>query len=111
MWQRDQEDKANKEETGKKAYLKWKKKYKLAIPQAGEVENQEQVGRARENWKSRRMARHGWKQESTRGDGRGRSSLKNNKTKAIEKRFKKRLINKSESSKGGKGKSRGRGRK
>ena len=115
VWQRDQEDKGNKEEKGKKAYQKWKKKFKLAIPKAGEMEDEDQVGRARDNWKSRRKARHGWKETKAKGEDRGRN-LKNNKTKAIEKRFKKRLIGKSEAAKGkgrggGKGRNKGRGRR
>ena len=36
-------------------------------------------------------------------DRRARGDLKNNKTKAIEKKYKKRLITKSQNSKGGKG--------
>ena len=35
VWQKDKEDKPSKEESGKKAYQKWKKQFKLAIPQAG----------------------------------------------------------------------------
>jgi len=54
------------------------------------------------------MARHGWKESKPKGDRRARGDLKNNKTKAIEKKYKKRLITKSQnskfSSKGGKGK-------
>ena len=42
------------------------------------------------------MGRHGWKESKPKGQTRGRN-LKNNKTKAIEKKFKKRLINKSKS--------------
>ncbi len=106
VWQKDREDKPSKEETGKKAYQKWKKKSKLSIPKAGEVEDNEQVQRAKDNWKSRRMARHGWKESKPKGEVRGRD-LKNNKTKAIQKKFKKRLINKSKTSKSGKGKGKG----
>lgn len=47
VWQKDQEDKPNKEEKGKKAYLKWKKKFKLSIPKPGEMEDQEQISRAK----------------------------------------------------------------
>lgn len=101
VWQRDREDRPSKEEAGKKAYQKWKKKFKLSIPKAGEAEDNEQVQRAKDNWKSRRMARHGWKEAKPKGEPRGRN-LKNNKTKAIEKKFKKRLI-----SKAAKGKARG----
>ena len=74
----------SKEEKGKKAYLKWKKKYKLAIPKAGEVEDDHQTSRAKENWQNRRKGRHGWKENKQKGSGsfRGRD-LKNNKTKAI----------------------------
>lgn len=108
VWQKDKEDKPSKEESGKKAYQKWKKQFKLAIPQAGEMEDNDQIQRAKENWKSRRMARHGWRESKPKGEVRGRN-LKNNKTKAIEKKFKKKLISKSKSSKpshkskGGKG--------
>jgi len=35
VWQKDKEDKLNKEEHGKKAYLKWKKSTKMYIPKAG----------------------------------------------------------------------------
>lgn len=35
VWQKDQEDKMSKDEKGKKAYLQWKKKSKLSIPQVG----------------------------------------------------------------------------
>lgn len=70
------------------------------------MEDNDQIQRARENWKSRRMARHGWKEAKPKGEKRGRD-LKNNKTKAIEKKFKTRLINKSKSAKGGKGKGKG----
>lgn len=37
VWQKDQEDKYSKEEKGKKAYQKWKKKNNLAIPKVGEM--------------------------------------------------------------------------
>ena len=62
--------------------------------------------RAQDSWKSRRKARHGWKETQTKGPKRGRD-LKNNKTKAIEKKFKKRLISKSQKGKGGPKKGRG----
>lgn len=39
VWQKDQEDKYSKEEKGKKAYQKWKKKNNLAIPKVGEMED------------------------------------------------------------------------
>lgn len=55
------------------------------------------------------MARHGWKESKPKGEVRGRD-LKNNKTKAIEKKFKKRLISKSKSSKPGKGGKGGKGK-
>ena len=100
VWQKDREDRISKEEKGKKAYQKWKKRFNLTIPKAGEVEDQDQVQRAQSNWKSRRMARHGWKESKPKGQKRGRD-LKNNKTKAIEKKFKKRLIHKSQKSKSG----------
>ena len=67
------------------------------------MEDNDQTARAQQNWKSRRMARHGWKQTKPKGDRRARGDLKNNKTKAIEKKYKKRLITKSQNSKGGKG--------
>jgi hypothetical protein len=35
VWQRDKEDKPSKDEKGKEAYQKWKKKSKLSIPKAG----------------------------------------------------------------------------
>jgi hypothetical protein len=74
------------------------------------MEDNDQVQRARDNWKSRRMARHGWKESKPKGEKRGRD-LKNNKTKAIEKKYKKRLISKSNSAKtAGKGKSGGKGK-
>lgn len=83
VWQKDKEDKLNKQEHGKKAYLKWKKSTKLIIPKAGEMEDNDQTARAKENWKNRRMARHGWKQAKPKGERRARGDLKNNKTKAI----------------------------
>lgn len=101
VWQRDQEDKFSKEEKGKKAYQKWKKKFNLAIPKAGEMEDEDQIQRAKQNWTTRRKARHGWKENQPKGQKRGRD-LKNNKTKAIEKKFKKRLISKSQKSKAAK---------
>lgn len=51
----------SKEQKGKKAYQTWKKKSNLVIPKAGEMEDEEKVQRAQQSWKSRRMARHGWK--------------------------------------------------
>jgi hypothetical protein len=61
VWHKDHEDKMSKDEKGKKAYLKWKKKFNLAIPKVGEVEDQDQTQRAQANWQTRRKARHGWK--------------------------------------------------
>ena len=86
----------SKEEKGKKAYQKWKKKFKLSIPKAGEVENDDQTSRAKESWQKRRKGRHGWKENKPKGGGFKGRDLKNNKTKAIEKKFKKRLITKSQ---------------
>ena len=62
------------------------------------MEDDHQTSRAKENWQNRRKGRHGWKENKPKGSGfRGRD-LKNNKTKAIEKKFKKRLITKSQKS-------------
>jgi hypothetical protein len=111
VWQKDKEDKMSKDEKGKKAYQVWKKKSHLAIPKAGDMEDTEKTQRAQDSWKSRRMARHGWKENKpTGGERRGRD-LKNNKTKAVEKKFKKRLISKSKNSKGSIGGKSGRGGK
>lgn len=101
VWQKDHEDKMSKDEKGKKAYQKWKKRFNLAIPKAGEMEDEGQVKRAKESWQTRRKARHGWKENKPKGEKRGRD-LKNNKTKAIEKRFKKRLISKGQKGRSGK---------
>lgn len=68
------------------------------------MEDNDQVDRAKENWKKRRLGRHGWKESKPKGEKRGRN-LKNNKTKAVEKKFKKRLISKA--AKGPKGASKG----
>lgn len=109
IWQKDEEDKYSKEEKGKKAYDQWKKKSKLHIPRAGDVEDQTKTGKAKENWTKRRKSRHGWRESNEEGTGakgaqRGPSrnmKLKNNKTKAFQKKFKSKLIQKA--SKGGKG--------
>lgn len=37
----------SKEEKGKKAYEQWKKKSKLSIPQAGDVEDERKIGMAK----------------------------------------------------------------
>lgn len=62
------------------------------------MEDEDQIQRAKQNWTTRRKARHGWKENQPKGQKRGRD-LKNNKTKAIEKKFKKRLITKSQKTK------------
>jgi len=62
------------------------------------MEDEDQTTRAKENWSTRRKGRHGFKENKPKGQKRGRD-LKNNKTKAIEKKFKKRLISKSQKSK------------
>jgi len=48
---------------------------------------------ARDNWIQRRKFRHGWKDTKEVG-AKGKLGLKNNKTKAFEKRFKTKLIQK-----------------
>lgn len=68
------------------------------------MEDNDQVDRAKQDWKKRRLGRHGWKESKTKGEKRGRN-LKNNKTKAVEKKYKKRLISKA--AKGPKGPSKG----
>ena len=47
------------------------------------MEDNNQVDRAKEDWKKRRLGRHGWKESKPKGEKRGRN-LKNNKTKAVE---------------------------
>ena len=59
----------SKDEKGKKAYVQWKKKNHLAIPQAGDMEDQQKTDRARDSWRKRRMARHGWKENKPEGGG------------------------------------------
>jgi hypothetical protein len=67
VWQKDREDRLSKKETGKKAYQLWKKKSHLAIPRAGDMEDTEKTQKAQESWKSRRMARHGWRENKPQG--------------------------------------------
>jgi len=52
----------SKDQKGKKAYQQWKKKSKLAIPQVGQMEDEAQVGQAKQNWQKRRQGRHGFKE-------------------------------------------------
>lgn len=116
VWTKDKEDKESKEEKGKKAYQKWKKKSKLSLPKVGQLEDEEHVKKASESWTERRRFRHGWRENKVPAAPGGRGvNLKNNKTKAIEKKFKKRLITKSQREKsgpaGGKGKGGARGGK
>lgn len=99
VWQKDAEDKMSKDEKGKKAYTQWKKKSKLSIPKAGQMEDQEQVNMAKDSWLQRRKFRHGWKENKSEGERRG-VNLKNNKTKAVEKKFKRKLISKAQNGKG-----------
>ena len=56
---------------------------------------------AKQNWIQRRKFRHGWKETKEAGAQGGRLNLKNNKTKAFEKRFKTKLIQKASKGKGG----------
>jgi len=67
VWQKDREDRLSKTETGKKAYQIWKKKSHLAIPKAGDMEDQEKTQQAQDSWKNRRMARHGWRENKPQG--------------------------------------------
>lgn len=102
IWKKDVEDKMSKDKKGKKAYDTWKKKSKLSIPQVGQTEDAEQINLAKDSWLQRRKYRHGWKENKEGGEKR-RINLKNNKTKAVEKKYKKKLISKA--SKGARGKS------
>lgn len=99
IWTKDQEDKVSKDAQGKKAYAKWKKKNKLSLPKLGQVEDGESTKMVKQKWLKTRKFRHGWKETKEKG-----KSLKNNKTKAIEKKYKKKLISKSMKGKGKKGK-------
>ncbi|HAO08889.1 MAG TPA: hypothetical protein DCQ50_18360 [Chryseobacterium sp.] len=47
VWKKDKEDKGANEEKGKKAYQKWKKKSKLNIPKVGQIEDDQQVNKAK----------------------------------------------------------------
>lgn len=47
IWKKDKEDVGTKDEKGKKAYLKWKKKTKLSIPKVGQEENPEHINTAK----------------------------------------------------------------
>ena len=61
MWKKDKEDKEARDDKGKKAYQKWKKKSRLSIPKVGQVEDEQHVALAKENWLQRRKFRHGWR--------------------------------------------------
>ena len=100
VWKKDSEDKLSKQQKGKKAYTKWKKETKLAIPKVGQAEDENQTQKAKDRWVKRRKGRHGWKQNVEKGPRRG-VGLKNNKTKAVEKKMKTKMIKKSMGSKKG----------
>jgi ATP-dependent RNA helicase DDX54/DBP10 len=54
---RDKEDKSMKENKGKKTFEQWQKRNKMSYQKAGEMENKDIVGKARQLFKYRRSRR------------------------------------------------------
>ena len=62
----------------------------------GQEEDEEHVKMAKDSWLERRKYRHGWKENKSNEPKERGVNMKNNKTKAIEKKYKKRLIGKAQ---------------